>query len=138
MTSNQFTLVLNAATSDLIDPEGKIYSMFIGLNELSHKLFKSDRPTSLELEYAIESIENCVMPLDKQLPANRSILNISNETPDLFLEDILVKGQLINLDEYEDLFNKTLTQERPGKIIASLLIIRECLHHLRFTCALLI
>ena len=138
MASNQFTLALNAATSDLIDPEGKIYSMFIGPNELSHKLLKSDRPTSLELEYAIESIENCVMPLDKQLPANRSILNISNETPDLFLEDILVKNQSINLDEFEVIFNKALSQEMSGKIIAALLIIRECLHHLRFSILLAI
>ena len=133
MNPLQFSLQLNPSTCILTDPQGKAVIIHIGVTNLAVNQFKGLIPTDLEIEYAIELIEECVMPLDKDIPRIRSILAVSNKTSDLNLEDILIKNRTLSVHEFEDIFNNTLFEKRSKYELAALLIIRECLHHLRFT-----
>jgi hypothetical protein len=108
----------------------------LGIQALCDKFFKHANPTDLELEYAITEIEDHVMPLDRQLAEKseglRGILNIKTES----IEDI-PRNTPLSLDQFERVFNDAHKRGKKHEI-AALLIIRECLHHLRFSEAVFI
>jgi hypothetical protein len=99
----------------------------LGVQTICQLFFKHIHPTDLELEYAIAHIEDEVMPLDLQLPVERSGLTIRTEK----IRGI-AQSQALSLEEFEQIFNSTLKRGNKTEI-AALLIIRECLHHLRFS-----
>lgn len=122
-----FLLTLNEAELTITSPSCAGLTAALGLQTICQLFFKHIHPTDLELEYAIAHIEDEVMPLDLQLPVERSGLTIRAEK----IRGI-AQGQALSLDAFERVFNSTLKMGNKTEI-ASLLIIRECLHHLRFS-----
>ena len=133
MPSNNFKLVLDPSSCSLINDKGEVTLIPIGPISLAEQQFKNKIPSHLEIESAIESIEDLIMPLDKDLQKNRSLLMVSSNVTDLDLQDISNKQHILSIEQFEDVFNKALFDKASKNIIAALLIIRECLHHLRFT-----
>ena len=117
----------------------------IGCAAPGHLHLRHDPPTPLELEHAIAVIEDAVMPLAKRLPRPSELVGAGPA-----LEAIAVAagkaGQgdaRIALDEVERLFQQlaAVSEGRPvasggvpsgAAFAASLLIVREFMHHLGF------
>lgn len=133
MRANQMNLHIGPFKCDVIDTNGATLCIPTGPVEVLEKYFKSPYPSELEIEYAIAYIEDCVIPLDKIISDQRQILNVSAQLPDINLEEMIPRGQMLDLDKFERIFNSALRRSGSKEVIATLLIIRECLHHLRFT-----
>lgn len=117
----------------------------IGASRVARERFKRNPPSLAELEEAIEVIENQVMPLAKQL-ATGSELFTSNESIASMLRTVTDKSQAaatFSLDAVEDIFDclVAISSGRPrtqaslpsdNATMASVLILREFLHHLQF------
>jgi hypothetical protein len=118
----------------------------VGTHQLGAGPFRHTPPTPLELEHAIEAVENVVMPLSKVLPAGTAL-----HTADAHghtLAALLHPGKLttttVSIDGVERVFNQ-LVAVSEGRPVASsglpddpafaawMLILREFMHHLRFT-----
>ncbi len=108
--------------------------------------WRQGMPTALEIEHAIEQVEDAVMPLLRQLPPGTRL-----ETRDVAARVLLacvreaVAGpdQVLSLDDVEHAFNQlaALSMGRPlassswpahAGLAAYLVILREAMHHLRF------
>ncbi len=147
--SAQTTLELGAETSTLVCIEdGRVVlqqSLPLGTASLARQWMRHTPPTPLDMEHAIEQTEDVVMPLASKLvrmdqlllrgPGAALILHAVGAKPD--------KALLWGLDEVEDLFNRIamVSQGRPSgqealptapEFYAAMVILRECLHHLRF------
>lgn len=117
----------------------------LGTASLARRWMRHTPPTPLDIEHAIEQTEDVVMPLaakllrTEQLQLRGSgaalILQGAGAAPDAALH--------WSLDEVEDLFNRItmVSQGRPmghealptvPEFYAAMVIVRECLHHLRF------
>lgn len=108
---------------------------------------RHDPPTALEIERAIEQVEDVVMPLLRQLPPGTQ-LHTSDAAARVLLglarERQAGSPESLSLDDVEQVFNAlaALAQGRPlassgwpphPGLAAYLVILREVLHHLRFT-----
>ena len=107
--------------------------------------FKGTVPTPLELETVIAEVEDVVMPLASQVPADL-MLHLQGPAA------ALLSGQIgrtraghveVSVDEFESVFNElaALSLGRPVSqttlplghdLSVSVVVIRELLHHLRF------
>lgn len=117
----------------------------LGLDGLVHQCFRHDPPLPIEIEHAIELTEEAVMPLaDKFAGPPRIILQGAGG---FLIANALNAGGVLQvvltLDEVESLFNRltAVSLGRPsnqeslptnGRFAASLLILREFMHHLHF------
>ena len=125
--SNPFLLTLTESELSISSPSYQGLVIALGIQSICQMFFNHTHPTDLELEYAIAHIEDVVMPIDRQLPVERACLTIrTRKIRGIFL------GQAFTLDAFERIFNSALKIANQTEI-ASLLIIRECLHHLRFS-----
>lgn len=118
----------------------------VGTASLARQWMRHTPPTPLDIENAIEVTEDVVMPLAAKLvrteqlqlrgPGAALILQAVGAAPDAELR--------WGLDEVEDLFNRIamVSQGRPSvqealptapEFYAAMVILRECLHHLRFS-----
>ena len=102
-------------------------------------------PTLRDIEHAIEQTEDVLMPLAAKL-ARKEQLQLSGSGAALILQGVGSAPDAAlhwNLDEMEDLFNRIamVSQGRPSgqealptapEFFAAMVIVRECLHHLRF------
>lgn len=147
--SAQTTLELGAETSTLVcTDEGNPVlqqELPLGTASLARQWMRHTPPTPLDMEHAIEQTEDVVMPLAAKLMRTEQlllrgsgaalILQAVGATPDVALR--------WSLDEVEDLFNRIamVSQGRPmgheamptaPEFYAAMVIVRECLHHLRF------
>jgi hypothetical protein len=116
----------------------------IGTLALGGGPFRHEPPSPLEIEHAIEQVEEAVMPLLKQLPrdtpwetrdaASRQLLRLVHGGGD---------GRL-SIDDVERVFNQlvAVSQGRPvgssglppqAAFTAHVLILREAMHHLGFS-----
>lgn len=108
---------------------------------------RHDPPTALEIERAIEQVEDVVMPLLRQLPPDTTLHTgdaAARVLLDLAREHRAGRPDALSLDDVEQVFNAlaALSQGRPlassgwppqPGLAAYLVILREVLHHLRFT-----
>ncbi len=143
------TLQLGAETSNVQCEEGGQIvfqqALPLGTASLARQWMRHTPPTPLDIEHAIEQTEEVVMPLAAKLvrteqlqlrgPGAALILQAVGAAPDAVLR--------WGLDEVEDLFNRIamVSQGRPSvqealptapEFYAAMVILRECLHHLRF------
>lgn len=117
----------------------------LGTTRLARTCFQHDPPSPLELEHAIEVVEDVVMPLSRIL-ARGSGLFVSEAglaARLLASEEPPADGGAWSLDSVESVFNRlaALGLGRPrsqdalptdGRSVATVLILREFLHHLQF------
>lgn len=117
----------------------------VGTNQLGNGPFRHRPPTPLELERAIEAVENVVMPLARVLTPGTAL-----HTADAHghtLAALAHPGQPtatpVSIDGLEDVFNQlvAVSEGRPSAssglpldpaFAAWVLILREFMHHLRF------
>jgi hypothetical protein len=147
----QTSLHLGADTSTLIcvDESGQVViqeELPLGTASLARQWMRHTPPTPLDIEHAIEQTEDAVMPLAAKLMRTEQ-LQIRGPGAALVLQGVGAKPGVVlqwNLDEVEDLFNRIamVSQGRPSgqealptapEFYAAMVILRECLHHLRFS-----
>jgi hypothetical protein len=146
----QTTLQLGAETSTVLCVEdGHIVlqqELQLGTASLARQWMRHTPPTPLDIEHAIEQTEDVVMPLAAKL-ARTEILDLRGPGAALILQAVGAAPDAVvrwNLEEVEDLFNRIamVSQGRPSgqealptepEFYAAMVIVRECLHHLRFS-----
>lgn len=113
----------------------------LGSDWLLEKWLLHAPPTAGELEAAIEAVEDLVMPVHGQLPREET-LSVHGDAAGL-RELAGMSGPALSLPELEELFNRAaaVASGRPAAsepvlaradVMASLLILRETMHHLGF------
>ena len=145
----QTTLELSAETSTLVCMEDARVvlqqELPLGTASLARQWMRHTPPTPLDIEHAIEQTEDVVMPLAAKL-ARTEQLQLSGSGAALILRAVGAAPDAVlhwSLDEVEDLFNRIamVSQGRPSgqealptapEFYAAMVILRECLHHLRF------
>ena len=145
----QTILQLGAETSTVLCVEdGQIVfqqELPLGIASLARQWMRHTPPTPLDIEHAIEVTEDVLMPLAAKL-ARTEQLQLSGSGAALILQGVGAAPDAAlqwNLDEVEDLFNRIamVSQGRPiehealptvPEFYAAMVIVRECLHHLRF------
>ncbi|MDZ7921763.1 hypothetical protein [Rhodoferax sp.] len=145
----QTILELGAESSSVLCTEdGRVVlqqSLPLGTASLARQWMRHTPPTPLDIEHAIEATEDVVMPLAAKLVRTEQ-LQLRESGAALILQGVGAGPDATlrwNLDEVEDLFNRLamVSQGRPAgqealptasEFYAAMVILRECLHHLRF------
>lgn len=110
----------------------------IGTLQLGAGPFRAVPPTPLELENAIASVEDVVMPLAKILPSGAGFFvsgaQVQAVLPARSLELALVEEHFNTLVAFSQgrPYDSSDLRTQPGGA-ALLLILRECMHHLGFS-----
>jgi hypothetical protein len=143
------TFELGAETSKVLCTEdGRVVlkqDLPLGTALLARQWMRHTPPTPLDIEHAIEQTEDVVMPLAAKLVRTEQLL-LRGEGAALILQgvgDAQGTERRWSLDDVEDLFNRLamVSQGRPSgqealpiapEFYAAMVILRECLHHLRF------
>ena len=146
----QTTLQLGTETSTVLCVEdGQVVlqqELPLGTASLARQWMRHTPPTPLDIEHAIEVTEDVLMPLAAKL-ARTEQLQLSGSGAALILQGVGAAPDVAlhwSLDEVEDLFNRIamVSQGRPigheaspaaPEFYAAMVIVRECLHHLRFS-----
>jgi hypothetical protein len=108
---------------------------------LHEQLLRHAPPTALELEHAIEYVEDILMPLYRRWPATRELRVCSDGGLLAALE--LDPARVFGRDGVEDLFARSaaIAQGRPQasdpqfarpEVVGLLVVVREAMHHLGF------
>ncbi len=141
-------LAIGARQTRITDSgSGRSWVLGIGSEALGNGPFRHEPPTPLEIEHAIEHVEDAVMPLLHELPAH--LPWVSSDAASWQLHNLLPRGAangpaLLSIDAVEDFFNQlaAVSLGRPtassglplqASFLAHVLILREAMHHLRFT-----
>lgn len=145
----QTTLQLGTETSTVLCVEdGQVVlqqELQLGTASLARQWMRHTPPTPLDIEHAIEQTEDVLMPLAAKLACTEQ-LQLSGSGAALILQGVGAVPDAVlhlSLDEVEDLFNRIamVSQGRPSgqealptapEFYAAMVIVRECLHHLRF------
>ena len=145
----QTTLQLGAETSTVLCTEdGRVVlqqDLPLGTASLARQWMRHTPPTPLDIEHAIEQVEDVVMPLAAKLVRTEQ-LQLRGSGAALILQGVGAAPDAAlqwSLEEVEDLFNRIamVSQGRPSgqdtlptaqEFYAAMVILRECLHHLRF------
>jgi hypothetical protein len=145
----QTTFQLGADASTVVCTEaGQVVlqqTLALGTASLARQWMRHTPPTPLDIEHAIEQTEDIVMPLAAKLVRTEQ-LQLSGSGAALVLQGVGAEPDAElhwNLDEVEDLFHRIamVSQGRPSgqealptapEFYAAMVIVRECLHHLRF------
>lgn len=117
----------------------------IGTQALGDGPFRHEPPTPLELENAIEHVENAVMPLLRQMQPGSQLVTADAPARELhrLVHEREARGALLLIDDIEQVFNQlvAVSQGRPAasaglalraEFAAYVLILRETMHHLGF------
>ena len=143
MSDNSLTVV-SAMDNDV--SENSIFTLPIGIDNVSEKYFKHNPPTEAEIENAIMLVEDEVMPLRKLLQPESRLIS--------FDKDILLIAELagstlesdpidLSVHDVESVFTRlaAIITGRPASFdvlpttnhfAAILLILREFMHHIGF------
>jgi hypothetical protein len=151
----QTSLHLGVDTSTLICTEGNGRVILqeelpLGTASLARQWMRHTPPTPLDIEHAIEQTEDVVMPLAAKLVRMEQLL-LRGPGAALVFQGLDAKPDAVlrwSLDEVEDIFNRIamVSQGRPSgqeslptapEFYAAMVIVRECLHHLRFSAVVL-
>ena len=122
------------------------HPMALGYASLARQWMRHTPPTPLDIEHAIEHTEDVVMPLAAKL-AHTDQLQLRGLGAALILEGVGAEPDATlrrSLEQVEDLFNRIamVSEGRPSshedlptspEFYAAMVILRECLHHLRFS-----
>ncbi|OYQ39787.1 hypothetical protein CHU94_10570 [Rhodoferax sp. TH121] len=145
----QTTFQLGTDTSTVLCTEdGRVVleqELPLGTASLARQWMRYTPPTPLDIEHAIEQVEDVVMPLAAKL-VRTDQLQLRGPGAALILQGVgAAPGAVLrwSLDDVEDLFNRLamVSQGRPSgqealptepQFYAAMVILRECLHHLRF------
>lgn len=145
----QTTLQLGTDSSTVLCTEdGRVVlqqDLPLGTASLARQWMRHTPPTPLDIEYAIEQTEDVVMPLASKL-VRTNLLQLRGSGAALILQGVGARSDETlrwSLEEVEDLFNRIamVSQGRPmghealptaPEFYAAMMILRECLHHLRF------
>ena len=145
----QTTFQLGADTSTVLCTEdGRIVlqqDLQLGTASLARQWMRHKPPTPLDIEHAIEQTEDVVMPLAAKLVRTEQ-LQLRGSGAALILQGVGAAPDAVllwTLEQVEDIFNRIamVSQGRPSgqealptapEFYAALVILRECLHHLRF------
>ena len=151
----QTTLQLGTETSTVLCVEdGQVVlqqELSLGTASLARQWMRHTPPTPLDIEHAIEVTEDVLMPLAAKL-ARTEQLQLSGSGAALILQGVGAAPDAVliwSLEEVEDQFNRIamVSQGRPighealptaPEFYAAMVIVRECLHHLRFTGVLVV
>ena len=132
---------------ETMPPEGSVreWMLDIGTQALGDGLFRHDPPTALEIENAIEHVENAVMPLLRQMPPGTQLVTDDATARELhrLTNDRDAGEPLLLIDDVELVFNQiaAVAMGRPAQssglpagteFAAYVLILRETMHHLGF------
>lgn len=146
----QTTLQLGTDTSTVLCTEdGRVVlqqDLALGTASLARQWMRHTPPTPLDIEHAIEQTEDVVMPLAAKLVRTEQ-LQLRGSGAALILQAVGAgRGEALrwDLEEVEDLFNRIamVSQGRPStqetlptapEFYAAMVVLRECLHHLRFS-----
>jgi hypothetical protein len=142
--SDEYTLAAFGCEAD--QPE-TIWQFSIGTGITSRKYFKHNPPTPAEIEEAIMIVEDEVMPLKRLLAPNSLLITFDKEIQTIALQTQAIptdRGQMLSIGDMETVFNRlaAIITGRPASMdslpselsfAASLLILREFMHHLGFT-----
>lgn len=124
----------------------QVASLPIGLRALADQLFGSGTITELAIEQGIEKVEERVMPWQRKLPTPARLFTGGDDIVDIACMAGMPRDGdtwMLSTDSVEQLFNRWIArvQGRPAsqddlpltpRFSASLLVLRECLHHLGF------
>lgn len=137
------TLELSGRSARFVSADGlRTVVAPLGSALLMEKWLRHAPPTTGELEAAIEAVEDLVMPVRGQLPREET-LSVHGDAAGL-RELADMSGPAASLAELEELFNRAVAvaSGRPASsepvlaradVMASLLILRETMHHLDFS-----
>ena len=123
----------------------------IGTRALGSGPFKHTPPTALEIETAIEHVENAMMPLLRQLPRGSQLVTSDAAAHELrrLVHEREAGSALLLIDDIEQVFNQ-IAAVSLGRPVASsglppqpdfaayVLILRETMHHLGFASLMLL
>lgn len=130
----------------LSESEGKLqeWTIMIGPKQVSAH-FRNNPPTPSELEYAINDVEDAVVPLSKKIPNGTQLVSFDQNLYDIAKEwDHAIKRPCrITTDNVESIFTRWgfIVSGRPSStdslpenpVFATyLLLLREVMHHLKF------
>jgi exopolyphosphatase/pppGpp-phosphohydrolase len=117
----------------------------LGQERTARDYFKTTPPTALAMEHAIEGVENVVMPLHKLIPRDAQLFSQDTAMREIaVLAGVPVQARMVlSLDAMERLFDRLalLVQGTPAsqlglpasnRFAATLLVLREFMHHLQF------
>ncbi|WNO06478.1 hypothetical protein [Rhodoferax mekongensis] len=145
----QTTLQLGTETSTVLCVEdGQVVlqqELPLGTASLARQWMRHTPPTPLDIEHAIEVTEDVLMRLAARMVRTEQ-LQLSGSGAALILQGVGAAPDAVliwSLEEVEDKFNRIamVSQGRPighealptaPEFYAAMVIVRECLHHLRF------
>ena len=118
----------------------------LGSKKTSGEFFKHIPPTPSEIEYAINFVEDNIIPIKKLLPANSELCSVSPVIQEIAYQsgkEMFSQQIVLSIKEMEDIFSRlaiiisgrpysTDTLPESTSFAASLLILREIMHHLGF------
>jgi len=142
-TSEEYTIVASGRYSSSPD---NIWVFPLGGEKTSREFFKHIPPTPGEIEYAINFIEDEIIPIKKFLPMDSNLLTVSPVIRGIALQSDKVPASeniVLSIKEVEDVFSRlaliisgrpysTDTLPESSSFAASLLILREFMHHWGF------
>ena len=115
----------------------------IGSLRTAREHFRQVPPRALELEDAIQAVEDEIMPLWRVLPRGGMLCSADGLLREMAVLSGSATATQLSLDDVEHLFNRmtAIAMGRPagqdllrngGDLAAALLILREFMHHLKF------
>ena len=140
---DNYTLI--AQGTDNLKPE-KLWLLDIGTEKSAHKFFKHNPPTPGEVENAIAIVEDEVMPLHKLLDPTSILYSSDKRIHQIATQTISSEQKnrvILSRSDMENIFNRlaaiisgrpasTDTLPTDNSFAATLLILREVMHHLGF------
>lgn len=121
------------------------HALAIGIETLAQRYFRAASPTEAAVESAIEEVEDVVMPWHRVLPPQSALVACDAYVAELarWADMPAQNRMMLKTDLVEDMFNQwvdgalggALNNFRlpiSGTIPATLLVVREVLHHLSF------
>jgi exopolyphosphatase/pppGpp-phosphohydrolase len=113
----------------------------VGVGDLAEQLFRHDPPTPVELEQAIDRVEDALAATGQRQVARGELLTADPLL--LALLGLQADGDRLARDDVEALFQRLASASlghpgRAGRVTAgreaaaALLILRECMHHLGY------
>jgi len=134
-----------AQGTDTAKPE-KLWVFDIGTEKTADDFFKHFPPTPAEIENAIQMVEDEVMPLHRQLMATSDLYTLDESIQDIARLTVfseVQQGLTLARTDVEQVFNRlaAIISGRPASqdvlpttnsFAATLLILREVMHHLGF------
>jgi exopolyphosphatase/pppGpp-phosphohydrolase len=115
----------------------------IGSLRTAREHFHHAPPSALELENAIQAVEDDIMPLWRAMPRGGSLHSADGLLREMAVLSGSATATQLSLDDVEQLFGRmtAIALGRPasqdvlrdgGDLAAALLILRELMHHLKF------